>query len=67
MSGGIVRSAGGFPKRRAAGGRDPEYDTGITGSLKIAHVAEAPGLDAEIHACGPAHRHLMAALRNTNY
>jgi L-alanine-DL-glutamate epimerase-like enolase superfamily enzyme len=46
---------------------DPEYDMGITGSLKIAHLAEALGLDAEIHACGPAHRHLMAALRNTNY
>jgi L-alanine-DL-glutamate epimerase-like enolase superfamily enzyme len=46
---------------------DPEYDMGITGSLKIAHLAEALGLDAEIHACGPAHRHLMAALRNSNY
>ena len=37
---------------------DPEYDMGITGSLKIAHLAEALGLDVEIHACGPAHRHL---------
>ncbi len=46
---------------------DPEYDMGITGALKIAHFAEALGLDCEIHACGPAHRHLMAALRNTNY
>ena len=46
---------------------DPEYDMGITGSLKIAHLAESLGLDCEIHASGPAHRHLMAAMRNTNY
>jgi L-alanine-DL-glutamate epimerase-like enolase superfamily enzyme len=46
---------------------DPEYDMGITGSLKIAHLAEALGLDVEIHACGPAHRHLMSALRNSNF
>jgi L-alanine-DL-glutamate epimerase-like enolase superfamily enzyme len=46
---------------------DPDYDMGITGALKIAHAAEGFGLDVEIHAPGPAHRHLMAALRNTNY
>ena len=46
---------------------DPEYDMGITGAMKIAHLAEAFGLDAEVHASGPAHRHVMAALRNTNY
>ena len=46
---------------------DPDYDMGITGSLKIAHMAESLGLDCEIHASGPAHRHLMAALRNSNY
>ena len=46
---------------------DPEYDMGITGSLKIAHLAEALGLDVEIHACGPAHRHLMSAMRNSNF
>ncbi len=46
---------------------DPEYDMGITGSLKIAHLAESLGLDCEIHASGPAHRHLMSALRNSNY
>ena len=46
---------------------DPEYDMGITGGLKIAHLAEAFGLDAEVHACGPAHRHLMSALRNSNF
>ena len=46
---------------------DPEYDMGITGAMKIAHLAEALGLDAEVHACGPAHRHCMAAMRNSNY
>lgn len=46
---------------------DPEYDMGITGALKIAHLAEALGLDVEVHASGPAHRHCMAAIRNTNY
>ena len=46
---------------------DPVYDCGITGGLKIAHVAEGFGVDAEVHAPGPAQRHLMAALRNSNY
>ena len=46
---------------------DPEYDLGITGAMKIAHLAEAFGIDVEIHACGPAHRHCMAATRNTNF
>ena len=35
--------------------------------MKIAHAAEGFGLDCEIHAPGPAHRHCMAAIRNTNY
>ena len=46
---------------------DPEYDLGITGTMKIAHLAEAFGLDVELHAPGPAHRHCMAAIRNTNF
>ncbi|PSP95449.1 mandelate racemase [Halobacteriales archaeon QS_4_62_28] len=46
---------------------DPEYDGGITGAMKIAHVAEGFGLDVEFHATGPAQRHCMAATRNTNY
>ena len=46
---------------------DPEYDHGITGAMKIAHLAEAFGLDCEVHACGPAHRHVMSAMRNSNY
>ena len=46
---------------------DADYDGGITGLMKIAHAAEGFGLDCEIHAPGPAHRHCMAAIRNTNY
>jgi len=46
---------------------DPEYDMGLTGAVKIHSLAESLGVDCEIHACGPAHRHLMAAFRNSNY
>lgn len=46
---------------------DPEYDAGITGAMKIAHVAEGFGIDVEYHAPGPAQRHCMAATRNSNY
>lgn len=46
---------------------DPEYDAGITGAMKIARVAEGFGLDVELHAPGPAQRHCMAAIRNSNY
>ena len=46
---------------------DPDYDCGITGSMKTARVCEGLGLDMEVHSCGPAMRHVMAALRNANY
>lgn len=46
---------------------DPEYDLGITGVMKTAALAEAFGLDVELHSSGPAHRHCMAAIRNSNY
>lgn len=46
---------------------NPTLDMGITGAMKIAHLAEAFGLDAEMHGSGPAQRHCMAAMRNTNY
>ena len=45
---------------------DPEYDMGITGVMKIAHFCEALGLDLQIHACGPAHRAVNSAIRNTH-
>jgi L-alanine-DL-glutamate epimerase-like enolase superfamily enzyme len=46
---------------------DPEYDLGITGAMKIAHLGEALGLDVEPHASGPAHRAVISAMRNTNW
>lgn len=46
---------------------DPELDMGITGVMKTAHCAEGLGIDMEVHASGPAQRHCMAAIRNTNY
>ena len=46
---------------------NPTYDMGITGAMKIAHAAEGFGMDVEIHAPGPAQRHVMAAIRNANY
>jgi len=46
---------------------DPEYDGGITGAMKLAHAAEGFGADVEIHSPGPAQRHCMAAIRNSNY
>lgn len=46
---------------------NPDLDMGITGALKVGHMAEALGLDAEVHGAGPAHRHCVAAFRNTNF
>ncbi|MFH1638841.1 MAG: enolase C-terminal domain-like protein [Chloroflexota bacterium] len=46
---------------------DVDFDGGITGVLKIAHAAEGFGLDIELHKAGPAQRHLMSAIRNSNY
>jgi len=46
---------------------DPEYDLGITGAVKIAHFCQALGLDIQYHACGPAHRAVMAATPNTHF
>jgi len=45
---------------------DVGYD-GITGVMKLAHAAEGLGLDIEMHGPGPAQRHVMTSIRNTNY
>jgi L-alanine-DL-glutamate epimerase-like enolase superfamily enzyme len=39
----------------------------ITGAITIAHVCEALGLDVQMHACGPALRAVVAALRITHF
>ena len=35
--------------------------------MKLAHAAEALGIDIEFHGPSPAARQCMAAIRNTNY
>ena len=42
-------------------------DGGITGTMKIAAASEGFGLDVELHGPGPVHRHIMSAIRNTNF
>ena len=42
---------------------DPDLDLGVTGTMKIAHLAEAFGLDCEVHCAGPAHRACISAIR----
>jgi L-alanine-DL-glutamate epimerase-like enolase superfamily enzyme len=42
-------------------------DGGITGTMKIAAASEGFGLDVELHGPSPAHRHIMSAIRNTNF
>jgi L-alanine-DL-glutamate epimerase-like enolase superfamily enzyme len=45
---------------------DVEYD-GITASMKLAHAAEALGVDVEYHIGGPTTMHCLAAVRNSNF
>jgi L-alanine-DL-glutamate epimerase-like enolase superfamily enzyme len=40
---------------------------GVTGALRIAHVADALGRTVEFHTGGPVHRHLCCAVPNTRY
>lgn len=40
---------------------------GVTGAMRIAHLAESFGLRAEVHGMGSAHRHLCMAIPNTTY
>ncbi len=48
--------------------RSSTYEEGgITGVLKTAALVEAFGLDVELHGGGLAHRHVLAAIPNSNY
>jgi hypothetical protein len=44
-----------------------EYDLGITGAMKIAHMTKSIGMHVQVHTCGPAHRACVAAIRNTRF
>jgi L-alanine-DL-glutamate epimerase-like enolase superfamily enzyme len=45
----------------------PHLKAGVTGSMRIAHLAEAFGLKAELHGPGPVQRHLAQSIMNTSY
>jgi L-alanine-DL-glutamate epimerase-like enolase superfamily enzyme len=44
-----------------------QYKGGITGALRIAHLADAFGMKAEIHSDGLPNLHLACAIPNTSY
>lgn len=46
---------------------DPELDGGITGTMKLAHFADAMGMEVQLHTAGPIHRHCMSAILNTHF
>lgn len=43
------------------------YKGGLTGALKIAHLAEAHGMKAQVHGMGLANAHLCAAIPNNDF
>jgi L-alanine-DL-glutamate epimerase-like enolase superfamily enzyme len=43
------------------------YKGGITGAIKIAHLAESHGMKAEVHGMGVANAHLAAAIPNNDF
>lgn len=43
------------------------YKGGMTGALRVAHLAEAYMLRAEVHGGGPESQHLCMAIPNTTY
>jgi L-alanine-DL-glutamate epimerase-like enolase superfamily enzyme len=43
------------------------YKGGLTGAVKIAHLAEAHGMRAQVHGMGLANAQLCAAIRNNDY
>lgn len=46
---------------------NPQYKGGMTGALKVAHLAESHGMRAQVHGMGLAQAHLSAAIPNNDY
>jgi L-alanine-DL-glutamate epimerase-like enolase superfamily enzyme len=46
---------------------NPSFKGGMTGALKVAHLAEAHGMRAQVHGMGHAQAHLCAAIPNNDY
>ena len=44
-----------------------EFKGGVTGAMRIAHLADAFRLRAEVHRGGVVHTHLCMAIPNTTY
>lgn len=44
-----------------------QYKAGLTGGLKIAHLAESYGMNAEVHGTGLANLHLALGIPNNSY
>lgn len=45
----------------------PHIKGGITGAMRIAHLADAFQVRAEVHGSGPVQRHLAVAISNNTY
>ncbi|MFE7333042.1 enolase C-terminal domain-like protein [Streptomyces sp. NPDC057565] len=62
-------NAGDFIMAGAAGRvrTSAQYKGGITGALRIAHLAESYQLRAEVHGSGVVNAHLCMAIPNTTY
>ncbi|MFF3871752.1 enolase C-terminal domain-like protein [Streptomyces sp. NPDC001978] len=43
------------------------FKGGVTGAMRIAHLADSFGLRAEVHGMGAASQHLCMAIRNTSF
>lgn len=43
------------------------YKGGVTGALKVAHLAEAHGMRAQVHGMGFGNAHICAAIPNNDY
>lgn len=46
---------------------NPGMKGGLTGALKIAHLAESHGMKAQVHGQGLPHAHLCGAIPNNDY
>ncbi len=46
---------------------NPNFKGGLTGALKVAHLAESHGMKAQMHGMGYGQAHLSAAIPNNDY
>jgi len=46
---------------------NPTFKGGMTGALKVAHLAESFGMKAQVHGMGYGQAHLSAAIPNNDY